>query len=167
MKEYEIIGKDVYGTQAVTKNNTTNCSNCRYKKIACHNINCKDFFYLKDEDLEKINNEKIQQLESRIKELEEKKKKHPAKLWEMSTTIVEKLKLATEQEKSKIDWTTLEDEYFDWLEEELNEKLTTELISELEDYFGIKTNILKTKCCGIAPITTENYCPNCGRKIKK
>lgn len=50
---------------------------------------------------------------------------------------------------------------------ELEEEKTTELISELEDYFGLKTNIKKTKCCGIAPITNENYCPNCGRKIKK
>ena len=70
MKEYEIIGKDVYGTQAVTKNNTTNCSNCRYKEFTCGTIPCKDFFYLKDEELEKINNEKIQILESRIKEFE-------------------------------------------------------------------------------------------------
>ena len=70
MKEYEIIGKDVYGTQAVTKNNITNCSNCRYKEFTCGTIPCKDFFYLKDEELEKINNEKIQILESRIKELE-------------------------------------------------------------------------------------------------
>ena len=72
MKEYEIIGKDVYGTQAVTKNNITNCSNCRYKEFTCGTIPCKDFFYLKDEELEKINNEKIQILESRIKELEAK-----------------------------------------------------------------------------------------------
>ena len=50
---------------------------------------------------------------------------------------------------------------------ELEEEKTTELITELEDYYGLKTNILKTKCCGIAPITTENYCPNCGHKKKK
>ena len=60
-KEYEIIGKDVYGTQAVAKNNTTNCSNCKYREFACGYVPCKDFFYLKDEELE-----------SRIKELQEK-----------------------------------------------------------------------------------------------
>ena len=48
---------------------------------------------------------------------------------------------------------------------ELEEEKTTELIIEKYDYFGLITNINKTKCCGIAPITNENYCPNCGRKI--
>jgi len=44
----------------------------------------------------------------------------------------------------------------------------TELITEMDDVFnGCFTEIIKTKCCGIAPITNENYCPNCGRKIKK
>ena len=48
---------------------------------------------------------------------------------------------------------------------ELEEEKTTELIIEKYDYFGLITNINKTKCCNIAPITNENYCPNCGRKI--
>ena len=48
---------------------------------------------------------------------------------------------------------------------ELEEEKTTELIIEKEDYYGCLTNITKTKCCGIAPITNENFCPNCGRKI--
>ena len=43
---------------------------------------------------------------------------------------------------------------------------TTELITEREDVFsGCFSEITKTKCCGIAPITNENYCPNCGRRI--
>ena len=45
------------------------------------------------------------------------------------------------------------------------ENNTTELITEEEDYYGAMTNITKTKCCGIGPITNENFCPNCGRKI--
>ena len=48
---------------------------------------------------------------------------------------------------------------------ELESEKTTELITEKEDYYGAMTNITKTKCCGIAPITNENFCPNCGRKI--
>ena len=48
---------------------------------------------------------------------------------------------------------------------ELEEEKTTELIIEKEDYYGCLTNITKTKCCGIAPITNENFCPNCGHKI--
>ena len=48
------------------------------------------------------------------------------------------------------------------------ENNTTELITEKEDVFsGCFSEITKTKCCRIAPITNENYCPNCGRKIKK
>ena len=45
------------------------------------------------------------------------------------------------------------------------ENNTTELITEKEDYYGAMTNITTTKCCGIGPITNENFCPNCGRKI--
>ena len=43
----------------------------------------------------------------------------------------------------------------------------TELITEMDDVYGINIpiEITKTKCCGILPITNENYCPNCGRKI--
>lgn len=48
---------------------------------------------------------------------------------------------------------------------ELESEKSTELITEQEDYYGSMTNIIKTKCCGIAPITNENFCPNCGRKI--
>ena len=48
---------------------------------------------------------------------------------------------------------------------ELESEKSTELITEQEDYYGSITNITKTKCCGIAPITNENFCPNCGRKI--
>ena len=49
-----------------------------------------------------------------------------------------------------------------------NEVKTTELITEKEDIYGVGYAELKaTKCCGIAPITNENYCPNCGRKIIK
>ena len=48
---------------------------------------------------------------------------------------------------------------------ELEEEKTTEQIIEKYDYFGLITNINKTKCCGILPINNENFCPNCGRKI--
>ena len=50
---------------------------------------------------------------------------------------------------------------------ELESEKSTELITEKEDYYGAITNITITKCCGIGPITNENFCPNCGRKIIK
>ena len=46
------------------------------------------------------------------------------------------------------------------------ENNTTELEIEREDFYGAGFIVIhKTKCCKIAPITNENYCPNCGRKI--
>jgi len=42
------------------------------------------------------------------------------------------------------------------------ENNTTELIMVNEGSFY---EVIETKCCGIGVITTENYCPNCGRKI--
>lgn len=43
------------------------------------------------------------------------------------------------------------------------QRSTTTVINEMfmDDYY------LVTKCCGIGPITKENYCPECGRKIIK
>ena len=41
------------------------------------------------------------------------------KLWEMAKTITECQKLAKEMPNANIDWNTLEDIWFDWLEEEL------------------------------------------------
>lgn len=40
---------------------------------------------------------------------------------------------------------------------------TTDLTS-IED---LGCTIQATACCGIAPITNENFCPNCGKRIVK
>lgn len=49
---------------------------------------------------------------------------------------------------------------------ELEGEKSTELITEMDGVCGaVLYEITKTKCCGIAPITSENFCPNCGRKI--
>ena len=45
---------------------------------------------------------------------------------------------------------------------ELESEKSTELITKNEGSFY---EITTTKCCGIGPITNENFCPNCGRKI--
>lgn len=34
-------------------------------------------------------------------------------------------------------------------------------------YNNFTGNVRATACCGIRPITNENYCPKCGRKIIK
>ena len=47
---------------------------------------------------------------------------------------------------------------------ELEEEKTTELTVKYDGTFYVERT---TNCCGVGMITTENYCPNCGRKIKK
>ena len=42
---------------------------------------------------------------------------------------------------------------------------TCELIDELRDFPALDCK--KTKCCDIGPITNENYCPGCGKEIKR
>ena len=37
----------------------------------------------------------------------------------------------------------------------------------IDDLFGNEITYKQTSCCKIAPITNENYCPNCGNKILK
>ena len=37
----------------------------------------------------------------------------------------------------------------------------------IDDLFGNKITYKQTSCCKIAPISNENYCPNCGNKILK
>ena len=48
---------------------------------------------------------------------------------------------------------------------ELEEEKTTELITEMDGVCGaILYEIIKTKCCGIGPITRENFCRIAGEK---
>lgn len=47
---------------------------------------------------------------------------------------------------------------------------TTELVEVSFKTKGIHepvTAYFETACCKVSPIYNENYCPNCGRKIKK
>ena len=37
----------------------------------------------------------------------------------------------------------------------------------IDALFGNEITYKQTSCCKIAPITNENYCPNCGNKILK
>ena len=42
---------------------------------------------------------------------------------------------------------------------------TTKIIQIEDEYFGIPITLDATECCKVNPITNENYCPNCGKKI--
>ena len=50
-------------------------------------------------------------------------------------------------------------------EKELNELIPGE--TTVEDDNNWLITIPVTSCCKIGPITSENYCPNCGKKITK
>ena len=78
MSNYEIIGKDVWGIKARNLMNVTNCSICKFNGYSCSAVDCGEFFYLKDEEVEKLESEtdlkaKNEELQNRIKELEEEK----------------------------------------------------------------------------------------------
>ena len=40
---------------------------------------------------------------------------------------------------------------------------TCKVVNDNDDEFPCDV----TTCCGVGPITRENYCPNCGAKIEK
>jgi len=42
---------------------------------------------------------------------------------------------------------------------------TTTIRSVQDDELSMELPV--TDCCGIGPITSENYCPNCGKRILK
>jgi hypothetical protein len=44
---------------------------------------------------------------------------------------------------------------------------TTTIRIDNDDFCGVTCDMPVTDCCGIGPITNENYCPNCGKKITK
>ena len=44
--------------------------------------------------------------------------------------------------------------------------VSTCFLEDYEDHF-FEVKYKQVSCCKIAPITNENYCPNCGKKILK
>tara|TARA_R100000541_G_scaffold39136_1_gene46985 strand:- start:10857 stop:11120 length:264 start_codon:yes stop_codon:yes gene_type:complete len=44
--------------------------------------------------------------------------------------------------------------------------VSTCFLEDYQDHF-FEVKYKQTSCCKIAPITNENYCPNCGNKILK
>jgi uncharacterized paraquat-inducible protein A len=56
--------------------------------------------------------------------------------------------------------------YADQLLNDLDERFYCQKIESNEDLFGTNVKLDVTSCCKIGPIVDENYCPNCGKKIK-
>ena len=69
------------------------------------------------------------------------------------------------------------DEWYGWFEEAFDKGynqalqlqqtgVSTCFLEDYEDHF-FEVKYKQVSCCKIAPITDENYCPNCGKKILK
>lgn len=46
-------------------------------------------------------------------------------------------------------------------------KGTTNVIEVDDELFGQSIPVKVTQCCGIGPVTNENYCSRCGKKINR
>lgn len=60
---------------------------------------------------------------------------------------------------------TSNDEWIERYEGWVKSEQETILLTGPDDFY--QTDVSVTSCCKIGPITSENYCPNCGKKIVK
>lgn len=150
---YEIIEINQYGVLVKKiKSIPTECEKCKYTGRAvtldpCKSCKTDNSYYLTDQEAAKLETE-ITPETFTINDMYVE-----SKLLFDCQDELKALQIENDQLKERI--------------KELESEKTTELITEQEDYYGSITNITKTKCCGIAPITNENFCPNCGRKIMR
>ena len=148
---YEIIERNEYGVLVrKMKSIPTECEKCKYTGRAvtlepCKSCKTDNSYYLSDLEAEKLETE-ITPETFTINDMYVESKL----LFDCQDKLND-LQIENKQLKERI--------------KELESEKSTELITEKEDYYGAMTNITKTKCCGIAPITNENFCPKCGRKI--
>ena len=173
---YKVIEKTDFGIRVRNYSEMSDCNLCKNvaEKNICNRIECApNSYYLPDSEVEKLESELTPETftindmyveskllfdcQDQLKDLQIENNQLKERIKELEATIENMKAIAINLQQPIQGYTTTSVDLID--------DNTTELISELEDYYGLKTNILKTKCCGIAPITTENYCPNCGRKI--
>ena len=168
---YEIIEKNQYGVLVKNTTNYGDCFFCKYEITQCNNrYKCiNDSYYIPDSEAEKLESENplmnttIDDLYIESKCYFEVKKKLDDTQKELIDLRVE---LRVEKEKSK----ALE-EYSRGLELKVKELEGTieNNVTELIDsqYSSIIGQWMITKCCNFLIKDNFNYCPNCGRKIKK
>jgi hypothetical protein len=154
---YEIIEKNQYGVLVKNTTNYGDCFFCKYEITQCNNrYKCiNDSYYLPDSEAEKLESEKplmnttIDDLYIESKCYFEVKKK-------LDDTQKELIDLRVENKQLK--------ERVKELEGTIDNNVT-ELIDS--QYSSIIGQWMITKCCNFLIKDNFNYCPNCGRKIKK
>ena len=168
---YEIIEKNQYGVLVKNTTKHHSCKLCKYKYgESCYVTNCGKGYFLTDSEAEKLESENplmnttIDDLYIESKCYFEVKKKLDDSQKELIDLRVE---LRVEKEKSK----ALE-EYSRGVELKVKElEVTIENnVTEVSEFFNDGIEIFECNSCGMLMEENEpynNYCPNCGRKIKK
>lgn len=172
---YEIIEKNQYGLLVKNTTGTGACIHCKYERGKCgeaHNY-CKLnplYYFLPDSEAERLESENplmnttIDDLYIESKCYFEVKKKLDDTQKELIDLRVE---LRVEKEKSK----ALE-EYLRGLELKVKELEGTieNNVTEVSKFFHDGVEIFECNSCRMLMEENEpydNFCPNCGRKIKK
>ena len=167
---YEIIEKNKYGV--LVKNTTTiiDCKCCKYIHKCCGYCYYKSY-YLTDKEAAKLETELTPEtftindmyVESKLlfdcpdelKSLQLENDQVKERIKELEQTI-ENMKAIAGEKVEPINVVSSVD-------------YTTELITEMDDVYGINIpiEITRTKCCNISVNNDINFCPNCGRKIMR
>lgn len=169
---YEIIEKNQYGLLVKNTTNYGDCFFCKYEITQCNNrYKCiNDSYYLPDSEAEKLESEN-QLMNTTIDDLYIESKCYfevKKKLDDTQKELIDlRVELRVEKEKSK----ALE-EYSRGLELKVKELEGTieNNITEVSKFFHDGVEIFECNSCRMLMEENEpydNYCPNCGRKIKK
>ena len=160
---YEIIEKNQYGVKVKNTTGYWDCNLCKHDKKSCEvdisQCNIKQY-YLPDSEAEKLESEKptINGTTPDVVNLNSDTQKELIDL---------RVELRVEKDKSKA-----LDEYSRGLELKVKEfECTIENnVTEVSEFFNDGVEIFECNSCGMLMEENEpynNYCPNCGRKIKK
>jgi hypothetical protein len=154
---YEIIEKNQYGVLVKNTTNYGDCFFCKYEITQCNNrYKCiNDSYYLPDSEAEKLESEN-QLMNTTIDDLYIESKCYFEVKKKLDDTQKELIDLRVENKQLK--------ERVKELEGTIDNNVT-ELIDS--QYSSIIGQWMITKCCNFLIKDNFNYCPNCGRKIKK
>lgn len=154
---YEIIEKNQYGVLVKNTTNYGDCFFCKYEITQCNNrYKCiNDSYYLPDSEAEKLESEN-QLMNITIDDLYIESKCYFEVKKKLDDTQKELIDLRVENKQLK--------ERVKELEGTIDNNVT-ELIDS--QYSSIIGQWMITKCCNFLIKDNFNYCPNCGRKIKK
>ena len=155
---YEIIEKNQYGVLVKNTTNYGDCFFCKYEITQCNNrYKCiNDSYYLPDSEAAKLESEN-QLMNTTIDDLYIESKCYFEVKKKLDDTQKELIDLQTENKQLK--------ERIKELEGTIENNVT-----EVSEFFNDGVEIFECNSCRMLMEENEpydNYCPNCGRKIKK